>query len=471
MRTLRGRLILSHILPILIVVPLLSLGIIYLIESQLILGNLSENLDEQATLIAEMVVSQTGIWQDPALAQELATNASIIIQGQIFFLEPDGDLLAATDPTLAGEIGQRPDIEGLAGVLSGDHVVLVQYNVIRTDGQALVPVLDVNDQLVGIVGVTESIAGLASDFGRVRTLVLLTVLIEIILALVLSLVLAQRLTRPIINVTNAVGDIASGKRLDPVEEEGPLEIRQLAASVNILSARLQELEDTRRRLLANLVHEIGRPLGAIRSAVHVLRAGGDDDPVVRDELLAGVEDEVKRMQPLLDDLAQLHGQVLGVRDLNLEPLDLSDWLPSTLLPWRAAAIDKGLAWTAEIPADLPTLELDQERMAQVIGNLLSNAIKYTPPGGKVAFSAEADGHEVRLCVSDDGPGIITQEQKSVFEPFFRSQQQRRFPQGLGLGLTIARDIVESHGGQLVLDADYGEGSRFIVKLPLEPQDG
>jgi signal transduction histidine kinase len=331
--------------------------------------------------------------------------------------------------------------------------------------------MDVNDQLVGIVGVTESIAGLASDFGRVRTLVLLTVLIEVILALVLSLVLAQRLTRPIINVTNAVGDIASGKRLDPVEEEGPLEIRQLAASVNILSARLLELENTRRRLLANLVHEIGRPLGAIRSAVHVLRRGGDEDPIVRDELLAGVEDEVKRMQPLLDDLAQLHGQVLGVRDLNIEPLDLSDWLPSTLLPWRAAAIDKGLAWTAEIPADLPTLDLDQERMAQVIGNLLSNAIKYTPPGGKVGFSANSDRQEVRLCVSDDGPGVIAQEQKTIFEPFFRSQQQRRFPQGLGLGLTIARDIVESHGGQLVLDTDYGEGSRFIVRLPLEPQDG
>jgi len=466
MRTLRGRLILSHILPILIVVPLLGLGIIYLLESQLLLGNLSQDLDERASLLAEVVEGQAGIWQDPVLAQELATSASFIVQGQIFFLEPDGDLLAATDPALASEIGQHPDIEGLAAVMGGEHVVLVQYNVIRTDGQALVPVLDVNNQLVGIVGVTESIAGLASDFGRLRTLVVLTVLIEVILALVLSLVLSQRLTRPIINVTNAVSDIAAGKSLDPVEEQGPLEIRQLAASVNILSARLQELEDTRRRLLANLVHEIGRPLGAIRSAVHVLRGGGNEDPVVRDELLAGVEDEVKRMQPLLDDLSQLHGQVLGVRDLNLEPLDLSDWLPSTLLPWRAAAIDKGLAWTAEIPADLPTVELDQERMAQVIGNLLSNAIKYTPVGGNVDFSAEADEHEVRLSVCDNGPGIIAQERKSVFEPFFRSQQQRRFPQGLGLGLTIARDIVESHGGMLVLDPDYNEGSRFIVRLPL-----
>ena len=470
MRTLRGRLILSHILPILIVVPLVGLAIIYLLETQVLLDDLSQDLDEQASLIAEVVEDQTGIWQDPALAQELATSASFIIQGQILLLEPDGDLLATTDPDLAGEIGRRPDLEGLAGALGGDPVVVVQYNIARTEVQALVPVLDVNNELVGIVGVTESIAGLASDFGRLRSLVLLTLLIEVLLAVIIGLVLAQRLTRPIIDVTAAVGDIAAGRRSEPVEEKGPLEIRQLAASVNILASRLQELEDTRRRLLANLVHEIGRPLGAIRSAVHVLRGGAGEDPVVRDELLTGVEDEVKRMQPLLDDLAQLHGQVLGTRDLNRQPLALSDWLPSTILSWRAAAIDKGLDWTADIPGDLPTLELDQERMAQVIGNLLSNAIKYTPAGGEVSFGAEADTQQVRICVADDGPGIVPQEQESVFEPFFRSQQQRRFPQGLGLGLTIARDIVKAHGGVLELDSDYHQGSRFVVRLPLEPPE-
>jgi signal transduction histidine kinase len=470
MRTLRGRLLLSHVLPILIVVPLVGLAIIYLIETQVLLDDLSQDLDERATLIAEVVKDQAGIWQDPVLAQELATNASIIIQGQVLFLEPDGDLLAATDPDLAGTVGQRPNLEGLGGALAGDPVVIVQYNLIQTDGQALVPVRDVNNELVGIVGVTESIAGLATDFGRLRTLVLLTLLIEVLLAVFLSLVLARRLARPIIDVTHAVGDIAAGRRTEPIEEQGPLEIRELASSVNILAGRLHELEETRRRLLANLVHEIGRPLGAIRSAIHVLRQGAAEDPVVRDELLAGVEDEVKRMQPLLDDLAQLHGQVLGTRELNLGPLALSDWLPSALLPWRAAALDKGLEWTADIPPDLPTLALDHERMAQVIGNLLSNAIKYTPAGGKVEIFAQADRQECRIIVADDGPGIVPQEQERVFEPFFRSQQERRFPQGLGLGLTIARDIVVAHGGTLEVDSVYEAGSRFIVHLPLAPQD-
>ena len=468
MRTLRGRLILSHILPILIVVPLVSLGIIYLLETQVLLDDLSQDLEERASLIAEVVEGQSGIWQDPAQAQDLASNVSFIIQGQIFLLEADGDLLAASDPALAGSIGQRPDLEGLDDALSGEPRVVVHYSVIRTDGQALIPVRDVNDELVGIVGVTESIAGLASDFGRLRSLVLLTLLVEVILAVLLALVLARRLARPITTVTNAVGEIVAGQRTEPITEEGPLEIRQLAASVNILSGRLQDLEETRRRLLANLVHELGRPLGAIRAAIHVLRQGAAEDPVVREELLAGVEDEVKRMQPLLDDLAQLHGQVLGTRELNRQPLALSDWLASSLLPWRAAAIEKGLAWTVDFPPDLPLMNLDPDRMGQVLGNLLSNAIKYTPAGGKVTLSAEADDSEARISVADDGPGIVPQEQQSVFEPFFRSTQERRFPQGLGLGLTIARDIVEAHGGTLEIDSAYEEGSRFVVHLPREP---
>ena len=244
-------------------------------------------------------------------------------------------------------------------------------------------------------------------------------------------------------------------------------MKQLANSVNILAERLRSLENTRRRLLANMVHEIGRPLGAIRAAAHTLRVGAAGDPAVRDELLRGIEDEVIRMQPLLDDLAQLHGQVLGTLELARAPMALSEWLPPVLLPWRAAALEKGLEWHADIPAHLPTLELDSDRMSQVIGNLLSNAIKYTEKGGAVVVTAGSDKKQVWIKISDNGPGIEIAEQDQIFEPFFRSKQQRRFPQGLGLGLTIARDNIEAHDGRLEVQSQPGEGSTFIVKLPLQ----
>lgn len=470
MRTLRSRFILSHILPILFVVPLFGIGLIYLLETEILLAELSEDVGDRALLIANAVNAQPGVWQDPEQAALFISGIEFSVQGRIFLLGPEGEILATNDPELADSIGSLAgtelDLEGINTALDGENSILVFYQINQQRSEALIPVTGINQQLLGIVGVTDTLEGVATEFGQLRSLVLIALLVEVLLAIAIALFLANRLARPITSVTESVTEIAEGGRGDPVPEEGPLEIRQLAISVNILAERLYTLEDARRRLLANLVHELGRPLGAIRAAIHTLREGAAEDPQIRQELLAGMEDEVIRMQPLLDDLAQLHGQVLGTLELNREPTDLSEWLPSILLPWRAAALDKGIRWQANIPADLPTVNLDPGRMAQVVGNLLSNAIKYTPAEGRVEVTAGADQDYYWFRVADNGPGIVPEEQEKVFEPFFRSTQQRRFPQGLGLGLTIARDFVEAHGGTLKVESSPEEGSQFTARLPL-----
>jgi signal transduction histidine kinase len=202
----------------------------------------------------------------------------------------------------------------------------------------------------------------------------------------------------------------------------------------------------------------------MKSAVHVLRQGAGDDPAIREELLSGISDEIDRLSPLLDDLAQLHAHVQGRVELHLQPTAVSEWLPAVLLPWRAAAHEKGLDWRMSIAPELPPVALDRERTAQVVGNLLSNAIKYTPAPGIVAVEAQATAGEVLISVVDSGPGIAAEEQERVFEPFFRSERERRFPQGLGLGLSIARELVAAHGGRLDLESAPGAGSRFTIHL-------
>jgi signal transduction histidine kinase len=464
MRSLRSRFILSHLLPVLVVIPLFGIGLIYLLETQVLLDELSEDIGDRANLVAAAVNRQPGIWQDPEQAAAFITGMSIFVQGQLYLIGPDGSLLASNDPALNDQ--NILNLTGIEQALDGESSVLVFYGISRQRGEALIPVTDVNEQLVGIVGITESLQGVATEFGQLRWLIILALLVESILAIIIALILAQRLVRPITVVTEAVTEIADGYRVDPIPEEGADEIKGLAISVNVLVGRLRVLEDARRRLLANLVHEIGRPLGAIRAAIHTLRSGAAEDPEIREELLAGIEDEVKRMQPLLDDLAQLHGQVLGTLELNREPVALSEWLPPLLLPWRAAALEKGLLWQASTPLDLPTINIDPARMAQVVGNLMSNAIKYTPSGGSIDVVASSDDDSFYFSVVDNGPGIVLEEQEKVFEPFYRSTRERRFPQGLGLGLTIALDLVEAHDGQLSIESEPGTGSRFIVRLPL-----
>ena len=121
----------------------------------------------------------------------------------------------------------------------------------------------------------------------------------------------------------------------------------------------------------------------------------------------------------------------------------------------------------DLSQPLPVVEIDPDRLAQVLGNLISNAIKYTPAGGTVSVSAGSDHAKVWILVADTGPGIAKDEQEQIFEPFYRSNRDRRFPQGMGLGLTIANDLVAAHGGRLVVTSESDQGSRFTVWLPLE----
>lgn len=465
MRTLRGRLILSHILPLLLVVPLVGVALIVLLETQVLLTEIADGLTEQADIIASAVFDRPELLNDPERAQAFVAGVSVRMENRVMLIGPDGEIVASSTAVSQEPINRPLDLEGFETAQSGELSVNTIYSITEQRVEVLVPITDANQQLIGIVGVTETLQGVASFFSRLRWWILGILVLELILGIVIGSFLAIRLQRSISRVSTAVVDIAQGQRIDPVPVEGPKEIRQLAASVNTLAQRLRELEDTRRRLLANLVHEIGRPLGALRSAIHALRGGASDDPEIRDELLSGMEEEVKRMQPLLDDLAQLHGQVLGTLELDRQSIGLSNWLPSILFPWRAGALDKGLEWHATIPDDLPTIEVDPDRFAQAIGNLLSNAIKYTPEEGMVRVTAGANEHDTWIEVADTGPGIVLDEQDQVFEPFFRSRQERRFPQGLGLGLTIARDLVEAHGGTLELDSRPGEGSHFTIHLP------
>jgi signal transduction histidine kinase len=463
---MRRRFILSHLLPILLVVPLFGLVFLYLLESQVLLAGLSEDISEKAKLIAQSINSQPELIQDAGQAQIYLATLSRTVDEQIVLLAPDGRVVAASPIEEGEETIPAEDLPGLDTAVGGQESTTVTYNLREQRAIVLVPVQGLNEQLVGIVGVTDTLAGTAAQFGGLRVFLLVIILLELLLGALIGLLLARRLELPIGQAISSVVALGLGRESATVVPRGPREIRQLAESVNLLRERLRLLEETRRRSLANIVHEIGRPLGAIRSATHVLRQGAGDDPLVREELLAGIEQAIIRLQPLLDDLTQLHGQVQGTIKLSPRPVALSEWLPTVLLPWRAAAQEKGLQWQADIDSGLPVLEIDPDRMGQVVGNLLSNAIKYTPEPGQVTVAAEADPGAVRISVTDTGPGILPEEREQIFEPFYRSAAERRFPQGLGLGLTIAREMVVAHGGRLTLDSTPGKGSRFTIEVPL-----
>jgi two-component system sensor histidine kinase BaeS len=293
----------------------------------------------------------------------------------------------------------------------------------------------------------------------------LTLLVGLLFGGALGLALALAIGAPLRQVTEAVFGLARGERSAPLPERGPIELRRLSAAFNYLAERLHGLEDARRRLLANLIHELGRPLGALRSAVQALQKGAVKDPELTDDLLRGMDGEMVRLQALLGDLTQLYDQILGTLELEREAVDPAPWLLDILSPWQAAARAKDLRLVIDIPHTLTTWSIDPLRLSQAVGNLLSNAIKFTPPGGEIKLWAAIEGANLQITVADNGPGIPPEDQENIFTPFFRGNQGKRFAEGMGLGLSIARESVRAHGGELTVASAPGKGSRFTIHIP------
>jgi signal transduction histidine kinase len=194
--------------------------------------------------------------------------------------------------------------------------------------------------------------------------------------------------------------------------------------------------------------------------------GADKDPMLRQELLAGMDEEIGRLRRLLDDLAHLRDQVTSTLDIVRRPIALGDWLVHVLMPREIAARDKGLHWQVTMPADLPTVSVDPDRLAQAVGNLVNNAIKYTPPDGTIAIGAGVENRQVWIRISDTGLGIAPEEQAHIFTPFYRSRANGDQSSGMGLGLGIAHDLVVAQGGRLEVQSSPGHGSHFTIWLPM-----
>jgi signal transduction histidine kinase len=308
-------------------------------------------------------------------------------------------------------------------------------------------------------------------FARLRYLVGAVLALSLLMGGATGLVLAGTLVRPLQKIRQAVHQLTSDQRLEPLPESGPQEIRLLAQAVNDFGERRSRVETTNRQLLSNLLHEVGRPLGACYAAIQALRDGDVEPLDARSELLAGMGNEVQSLQRLLNDLSQLDIDAQDQSTLQRRPVDVSHWLMRLSGPWREAAHTKGLHWEIDVPADLPQLFIDPERLGQALGNLLSNAIKFTPRGGSVSLRADIVDKSLRICVSDTGPGIATADHAHLFTPFYRVQDADPSQTGMGLGLSIARDLVRAHGGRLKVESRPGAGSHFTISLPLDAERG
>jgi signal transduction histidine kinase len=467
-RSLRVRLIISHILPILVIIPLAAIALFFVLETQFLLPSVADNLSQDARYLAELSRAEFQLFGNPVIVSNMLNRVQVDPAIRVMFLDENGRLLFSSDRVDSAQLGQILQTEGLSQAQEGEEVVLTNYSIFRLRDvlvDVFSPVTSPQEEVIGVVRVSYRSASLYQFFSRLRNLITVVLVVGLIVGTTLGLILGLNIGNPIRRVTRAIYGLAQGERKNIISEEGPDEIRDLSRSVNYLVERLEDLETARRHLLANLVHELGRPLGAMRSGIQSILRGANQDSDLLVELTKGMDEEADRMQHVLEELAHLHDEVIGTLELNKEDLILNEWLPNVLLSWQRAAQEKNIKWREEIPAEILHITADPIRLAQVIGNLANNSVRYTPVGGSIFISAGETEKQVWMKFVDSGPGISAEEQQLVFEPFYRGDQGRKIKQGMGLGLSIARDILHAHGGEIELLSKPGEGSQFTIWLP------
>ncbi len=282
------------------------------------------------------------------------------------------------------------------------------------------------------------------------------------LGTILVWLLSQRTLAPLQGLGATARRLGRGDLSQRAETAGPTEVRQLADSFNAMAVELEEAEHLRRNLTADIAHELRTPTSNIQGYLEAIRDGLFQPTP---ETIGTLHEQALLLSRLVDDLRLLAQADAGELHLERSRTQVGELLQSVIEGLRPRAEAKGVDLRLETDPSLPPLHLDPTRIAQVVGNLLENAITHTPEGGRVTVSAHTAANAVNVSVADTGPGIAPEDLPRLFDRFYRADPSRsRSTGGTGLGLTIARRMVEAHGGSIEAESVVGQGSRFIIRL-------
>jgi two-component system sensor histidine kinase BaeS len=350
----------------------------------------------------------------------------------------DRTVIVASLPYVVGEKVKNGDIDKGIPIKINGRIV----GTVISTGQPLVR-KPIDQKYIDQINQALWVAGLGGTF----------------LALVLGLLIARSLTRPIHELTVATHAMAQGKLAQQVSVYSNDELGELALSFNRMSADLARANQSRRQMTADIAHDLRNPLTVLSGYLESLQ---DGKLKPTPERFATMQSEVQHLQRLVEDLRTLSLADSGELKLYLEAVFPAELLEHVASAYRPQAELQKIDLRVEVEADLPEVNLDPARMEQVLGNLVSNALRYTPEGGRILLSAKQVQGKLIMLVQDNGSGIPAEILPHIFERSYRGDESRSGTES-GLGLAIAKSIVELHGGCIHAGSDE-TGSRFSITM-------
>ncbi|HEX2089197.1 MAG TPA: ATP-binding protein [Actinomycetota bacterium] len=317
-------------------------------------------------------------------------------------------------------------------------------------------------------GIAGAIAGTARFVRTVWWELLVAGAIAAFIALAMARFLARGMTQPLRDMAEAARGMARGDYRQRVHTMSRDEVGRLAEAFNRMAGEMEGVERLRHDLVANVSHELKTPISALRARLENL-LDGVEKPTP--EILEVMLNQSERLSRLVDQLLDLSQLESGGVPLAREPVEFSSLVQRVTSDVTASRPERTVQVRSEVPPDLPMVEADPERLHQVLFNLLDNAYRFTPTGGVVTVRAARENGALRVSVQDTGPGIPAEHLPLVFERFYRADPSRsRNDGGTGIGLAIARSVVEAHGGKIWAESTVGKGATFSFVLPADERE-
>ena len=385
---------------------------------------------------------------DSRAMQIALENAGSFYGWRLILNDPQGRKLADSHFTRAlPELDPSPNMRRINIVSLGQPAATLWIELDRSDHERIAPepgpsriVDDLNRSLVW--------AGLAGG----------------LIGLIVVSALSQSVLAPVRALGRAASRLGAGDLKHRVERPGLDEIGDLSRTFNAMAEGLETAETRRRALVADVAHELRTPLSNIQGYLEAVK---DDVLEADEETIDTIYGQARQLSRLVEDLRVLAMAESGALRLDLAEMSVGELVRQSADAFLPRAAIRGVSFEVQVDEGAASVMADRARIEQVVGNLIDNAITHSPEGGTVSLTCgRSDDGGVRVTVADNGPGIPSSEAEMVFERFYRVDPSRsRTTGGAGLGLTIARQMIEAHGGRIWLESAEGEGTRFIFELP------
>lgn len=461
-RSLRTQMLVQYVVIVIICMLVIPTGISKLLDRQFRLYSSERLKDDQqeAVRVLEEMYRSGGYW-DKNMLSELRGDILRWPMVHAALYDPDGNLISEFRRSMRNAVMGRPgprkeDDQSPGYTRSTGPELIMEELPVSSDGKVVGKVrflcLPFRESREGVF------------LKKFNSHMVYAIAFMLAIAVVISFIMADLISRPVLNVSKRASLISRGKyRVQDDLRSEITELQLLIDSVNRLGLGLEEQEELRKRLMSDIAHELRNPLTIIKSHLEAFEDGVWEPTKERVKLTV---DEIDRLSRMISEVEKLTSIENAGRGLVLESINLSNEIERVTMTFEPLFSAKSVELKREIEEGV-MLAADGDKIRRAVENLLSNALRYTDSGGRVIISLERTDGEVNIKIKDTGIGISEKDLPYIFERFYRTDKSRtRSSGGLGIGLAITKAAVEAHGGSVTAESSEGEGSTFIIRLPL-----